>query len=194
MAPLKGLSFLVSSADNLSRSIWMYRVLQIPKSPISSYNYRTSFPFEIHGAFHHQKENKPDLDAFLSPLSSSIKSCKGIGISVANNLPKSTVFIRGGEEERQRGQVKIVDVATLGNLCVDVVLNVPSLPPASLDERKAYMERLADSRPDKVFLGFPFFFFFFLLLGFLGFKDDGFLVSISCFSLLGFFSGQFSNN
>lgn len=49
-----------------------------------------------------------------------------------------------------RGQIKTVDVAALGNLCVDVVLTVPSLPPAALDERKAYMERLSASPPDKV--------------------------------------------
>lgn len=50
--------------------------------------------------------------------------------------------------------VKDVDVATLGNLCVDIVLNVPNLPPASFEERKDYMERLSKSPPDKV--GFNF--------------------------------------
>ncbi|KAK6940719.1 Carbohydrate kinase PfkB [Dillenia turbinata] len=45
--------------------------------------------------------------------------------------------------------VKDVDVATLGNLCVDIVLNVPELPPATFDERKAYMEQLSASPPDK---------------------------------------------
>lgn len=47
--------------------------------------------------------------------------------------------------------VKDVDVATLGNLCVDIVLNVPNLPPASFEERKDYMERLSKSPPDKKF-------------------------------------------
>lgn len=42
------------------------------------------------------------------------------------------------------------DLATLGNLCVDIVLNVPCLPPANRDERKEYMEKLASSPPDKV--------------------------------------------
>lgn len=45
---------------------------------------------------------------------------------------------------------KDIDVATLGNLCVDIVLNVPSLPPENDDERQAYMERLSSSPPDKV--------------------------------------------
>lgn len=44
---------------------------------------------------------------------------------------------------------KDIDVATLGNLCVDIVLNVPSLPPENDDERQAYMERLSSSPPDK---------------------------------------------
>ncbi|MFS7975248.1 putative fructokinase [Helianthus anomalus] len=47
----------------------------------------------------------------------------------------------GGEKE--------VDVATLGNLCVDVVLSVDKLPPLGFDERKAYMEHLAKTPPDK---------------------------------------------
>ncbi|KAJ8497710.1 hypothetical protein OPV22_008262 [Ensete ventricosum] len=49
------------------------------------------------------------------------------------------------------GVQKNVDIATLGNLCVDVVLDVPSLPPASTAEHRAYMERLAASPPDKKF-------------------------------------------
>ncbi|XP_062080722.1 fructokinase-1 [Humulus lupulus] len=47
--------------------------------------------------------------------------------------------------------LKAVDVSTLGNLCVDVVLNVPTLPPANKEDRKAYMDRLAASEPDKRF-------------------------------------------
>ncbi|XP_014514473.1 fructokinase-1 [Vigna radiata var. radiata] len=44
---------------------------------------------------------------------------------------------------------KHVDVATLSNLCVDIVLNVPQLPPPSPVQRKAFMDRLAQSPPDK---------------------------------------------
>ncbi|KAK3148295.1 hypothetical protein QOZ80_3BG0293250 [Eleusine coracana subsp. coracana] len=61
-------------------------------------------------------------------------------------------------ESRRRGppregghEGKETDLATLGNLCVDVVLSVPQLPPAQHDERKAYMERLAASPPDQKF-------------------------------------------
>ncbi|KAF5784969.1 putative fructokinase [Helianthus annuus] len=47
------------------------------------------------------------------------------------------------------GGEKAVDVATLGNLCVDVVLSVDKLPPLGFDERKEYMEHLAKTPPDK---------------------------------------------
>ncbi|KAL2323474.1 hypothetical protein Fmac_027853 [Flemingia macrophylla] len=44
---------------------------------------------------------------------------------------------------------KHVDVATLSNLCVDIVLNVPHLPPPSPLPRKAFMDALAHSPPHK---------------------------------------------
>ncbi|OEL29585.1 hypothetical protein BAE44_0009395 [Dichanthelium oligosanthes] len=58
---------------------------------------------------------------------------------------------RGTSHEEGREEGKETDLATLGNLCVDVVLSVPQLPPAPRDERKAYMERLAASPPDQKF-------------------------------------------
>ena len=45
---------------------------------------------------------------------------------------------------------KPIDVATLGNLCVDIVLSVDELPPPSRGERKALMDELSISPPDKV--------------------------------------------
>jgi len=50
------------------------------------------------------------------------------------------------------GKSKEIDVATLGNLCVDIVLNVPELPPNDPALRKLYMDRLSASPPDKVSL------------------------------------------
>lgn len=44
---------------------------------------------------------------------------------------------------------KPIDVATLGNLCVDIVLSVQELPPPSRGERKALMDELSLSPPDK---------------------------------------------
>jgi hypothetical protein len=62
-----------------------------------------------------------------------------------NEARRRGVPQEGGEDGR-----KDTDLATLGNLCVDVVLSVPQLPPAQQEERKAYMERLAASPPDQV--------------------------------------------
>lgn len=45
---------------------------------------------------------------------------------------------------------KTVDVTTLGNLCVDIVLNVPQLPPETVAEKFRYMQRLVVSPPDEV--------------------------------------------
>nr|AWA45116.1 hypothetical protein SS47J13_000012 [Saccharum spontaneum] len=58
---------------------------------------------------------------------------------------------RGAPQEGGEDGRKDTDLATLGNLCVDVVLSVPQLPPAPREERKAYMERLAASPPDQKF-------------------------------------------
>ncbi|ESQ36239.1 hypothetical protein EUTSA_v10007491mg [Eutrema salsugineum] len=44
---------------------------------------------------------------------------------------------------------KPIDVATLGNLCVDIVLSVQELPPPSRGDRKALMDELSMSPPDK---------------------------------------------
>ncbi|KAG6480701.1 hypothetical protein ZIOFF_057286 [Zingiber officinale] len=57
----------------------------------------------------------------------------------------------GSETALRKVVPKRVDLATLGNLCVDIVLGVPSLPLAPKNERRAYMERLAASPPDKKF-------------------------------------------
>ncbi|XP_066384114.1 uncharacterized protein [Miscanthus floridulus] len=58
---------------------------------------------------------------------------------------------RGAPQDGGEGGMKDTDLSTLGNLCVDVVLSVPQLPPPPREERKAYMERLAASPPDQKF-------------------------------------------
>jgi hypothetical protein len=45
---------------------------------------------------------------------------------------------------------RTIDVTTLGNLCVDIVLNVNVLPPSSTPEKLSYMKDLASSPPDEV--------------------------------------------
>nr|XP_043636326.1 fructokinase-1 [Erigeron canadensis] len=62
----------------------------------------------------------------------------GVSISENHNSKKNSLL-----------NLKEFDVSTLGNLCVDVVLNVAKLPPDSVDERKDYMEQLSKSPPDK---------------------------------------------
>ncbi|CAL5353686.1 unnamed protein product [Camellia sinensis] len=100
----------------------------------------------------------PRLIHAIFPTVSSKKSSwifnrKGIEVSVPKHPPNSLCFNHNssdGERLRNLG-VKDIDVATLGNLCVDVVLNVPNLPPDSFEERKAYMDLLSKSPPDKKF-------------------------------------------
>lgn len=65
-------------------------------------------------------------------------------------VPKYSLSVAQGERLTSFGVDKEFDVATLGNLCVDIVLNVPELPPNSREERKAYMDELSQSPPDKV--------------------------------------------
>lgn len=64
-------------------------------------------------------------------------------------VPKYSYSVAEGERLGSVGVDKEFDVATLGNLCVDIVLNVPKLPPNSREERKAYMDELSKSPPDK---------------------------------------------
>lgn len=81
----------------------------------------------------------------------SILNCRGVETS----LPKQRLNFRSGslDDERPRnvGVAKEIDVATLGNLCVDIVLDVPELPPRPLDQRKAFLAELSKSPPDKRF-------------------------------------------
>jgi hypothetical protein len=77
-------------------------------------------------------------------------------VAVAFSGPIDESKRRGPPLEGGGKDGKETDLATLGNLCVDVVLNVPQLPPVQRDERKAYMERLAASPPDQVGLLIPY--------------------------------------
>ncbi|KAG8389249.1 hypothetical protein BUALT_Bualt02G0209200 [Buddleja alternifolia] len=83
----------------------------------------------------------------------SVLTCRGIEVSVPKQRPNSLSFGNGSVDDERINKsvvgVKDIDVATVGNLCVDIVLNVPKLPPKPLDERKAYMEELSKSPPDK---------------------------------------------
>ncbi|PIA45255.1 hypothetical protein AQUCO_01700648v1 [Aquilegia coerulea] len=67
----------------------------------------------------------------------------------SNSLSLSNDIVEEDGKATSRFIVKDADIATLGNLCVDVVLNVPSLPPNSFEDRRAYMDKLSASQPDK---------------------------------------------
>ncbi|KAG6724220.1 hypothetical protein I3842_03G247900 [Carya illinoinensis] len=87
----------------------------------------------------------------IPPTPRSVLSCRGVAIQVSP--PEHGSGSKNGvvqQDWKLRGVgVKDIDVATLGNLCVDIVLSVPKLPPKNLHDRKAYMDRLSASPPDK---------------------------------------------
>ncbi|KAJ7977289.1 fructokinase-1 [Quillaja saponaria] len=96
----------------------------------------------------------PSLHFIFPQNPHSVFMCKGVGISVPKRSSTSLGSVNNGigslpDWKLSSIGVKDVDVATLGNLCVDIVLNVPQLPPRSFVERKAYMENLSASPPDK---------------------------------------------
>lgn len=100
-----------------------------------------SFPIDVRTTLH-----LPPRRSVLPPATFAVGASASRQITASNGGVWDPVV--GGEA--RNGVRKSVDLATLGNLCVDIVLGVPSLPPASKKERRAYMERLAASPPDKV--------------------------------------------
>lgn len=83
-------------------------------------------------------------------LPCSILNCRGIEIPLPKLRPRLNSINNGSTKFTSiAATVKDVDIATLGNLCVDIVLSVPELPPKNLEQRKAYMEQLSKSPPDK---------------------------------------------
>ncbi|KDP21349.1 hypothetical protein JCGZ_21820 [Jatropha curcas] len=109
------------------------------------------YPFHAH-SLHSIFPQNPKLIFPLSPANNNRPqyafTCRGIQLSISNHCSTSLGPPQNGPFLRSFG-VKNIDVATLGNLCVDIVLNVPELPPRSPEARKAYMEQLSASPPDK---------------------------------------------
>ncbi|KAI7727523.1 hypothetical protein M8C21_003827 [Ambrosia artemisiifolia] len=111
-----------------------------PHVPTFSYGTRVSHPLFIHNP----RLRIPLLKTSCVVKGSHVKvGCRSNGVEVNVKDNKCCVFSNGFVGE------KVVDVATLGNLCVDVVLSVPKLPPLGFDDRKEYMEQLAKTPPDK---------------------------------------------
>lgn len=122
----------------------------MPLLPLPSTTKTLNFPspFYLHHVSSFQSKSKPKFQ--FHPIISLNLACKGLTLAVSSSSPPDTKLRSVGS--------KNIDVATMGNLCLDIVLNVPQLPPLSVHERKAFMDRLASSPPPKVsyFLSFPF--------------------------------------
>ncbi|KAG4133038.1 hypothetical protein ERO13_D08G070250v2 [Gossypium hirsutum] len=99
-------------------------------TPIPS---RLLFAFSLH----------PNKTITKSPYSAF--SCRGFHTPLLNH-PSSSFH---SSNATKPAAVKTVDVATLGNLCVDIVLNVPKLPLLPQILARPYMEQLSSSPPDK---------------------------------------------
>lgn len=72
------------------------------------------------------------------------------GSDYSDDLPRKSYLDNAVAGHDAPGK-RIIDVTTLGNLCVDIVLKVPSLPPSSFQEKLAYMQKLSESSPDEKF-------------------------------------------
>ena len=60
-----------------------------------------------------------------------------------------------GDGEDGQGEVageSVVDMVTLGNMCVDVFLDVEELPPEEREAKLRYMQKLVEALPDEVLL------------------------------------------
>ncbi|XP_015891400.3 fructokinase-1 [Ziziphus jujuba] len=119
------------------------------KSPIPNHG-----PLSPHLISHQNPSLKLSFFPPVCRAHSIFNRANGVEISVPKHGPNSnsnsSSFKGSVQDWTSRSPVlKNVDVATLGNLCVDIVLKVPKLPPAKLEDRKAYMDRLAASPPDK---------------------------------------------
>ena len=108
------------------------------------------YPFHYHdGAEIVPRQNPRPRRSIFPPIPGFIK-CKGIQVCPAKRESSSNGVVGVGDWKSKEKE-KEIDVATLGNLCVDIVLNVPELPPKNPAHRKPYMDRLSASPPDKVF-------------------------------------------
>ncbi|WCJ21659.1 pfkB-like carbohydrate kinase family protein [Euphorbia peplus] len=107
-----------------------------------------------HSSFNPNPNPNPKLTLpSSSPLSFRLRpqsafTCTGIHLSHHSSIVPEIAHHAHHWKLRSLA-LKNTDVATLGNLCVDIVLNVPQLPPRSPDARKAYMDHLSASPPDK---------------------------------------------
>ncbi|GAB2298306.1 hypothetical protein Dimus_032374 [Dionaea muscipula] len=135
------------------------RNLTAPPKPLKTSNASPPLHYSI------PLNEDPIRLAFPTNLSKTQKirviNCKGFQVSALNHRSESPDFGNGfpgtgrlkdfetKDIELKNFETKDIDIVTLGNLCVDIVLNVPQLPPTPIHERKAYMEQISSSLPDK---------------------------------------------
>ncbi|XP_050366741.1 fructokinase-1 [Argentina anserina] len=109
------------------------------KPPIPYYYYNHAPSLKFHSIFLHNNNPRLIRPHLIFPP---------IHLTISSSTTTSAA-LNGSSLHPKTPAVKPIDVATLGNLCVDIVLSVPQLPPPDADRRKAYMDRLSASPPDK---------------------------------------------
>ncbi|CAB4321896.1 unnamed protein product [Prunus armeniaca] len=131
----------------------MHRFTITLKSPIPYHAPSSqSHPIFPHNPRLTQSQSYPILAPICTRAHSVFNSTRGLDISAPKHTSNSNSNAINGSVHDLKSKsvgVKDIDVATLGNLCVDIVLNVPKLPPPDVHDRKAYMDRLSASPPDK---------------------------------------------
>ncbi|CAK9149150.1 unnamed protein product [Ilex paraguariensis] len=135
-----------SMVDTLLLNLVHGKALQAPGRAISVVVSQLKNPRLFHTIF-------PDVLKYSQRKHFSIFSCREVEFSVPKRCLNSLSLADNGfvDDERLRSSVVMtnLDVATLRNLCVDIVLNVPKLPPKLFQEWLAYMEELSKSLLDK---------------------------------------------
>ncbi|CAI9107686.1 OLC1v1007100C1 [Oldenlandia corymbosa var. corymbosa] len=155
---------VVNRLDELAKQNWGMHLLQYHHPAAVLFKSSASTPAPRNGLFHPYPETSPQNPRdsgfhFPRPRKThrhySVLNCWGNETHIPKWPVHAVSFCNGsvvddGEEcVRNVGVSKDVDVATLGNLCVDIVLNVPKLPPKPTDQRKAYLDELSKTPPPK---------------------------------------------
>ncbi|KAK4783754.1 hypothetical protein SAY86_018122 [Trapa natans] len=118
------------------------------KSPVPSLPYLRS---SVSGLLLNPPVSSPNRSLWFSIFIGS-NAGAFVSLSKHNHRRDSCCFCSSSSRNGYNGAVvKDIDIATLGNLCVDIVLGVPQLPPAAPEDRKSYMEQLSSCPPDKKF-------------------------------------------
>ncbi|VFQ91209.1 unnamed protein product [Cuscuta campestris] len=108
--------------------------------------YREVTSLPSHGTFPRRNPRLPAIPNIFRTRR-PIPNFRGIELPESPTLRISNCT--AAERRLRVAGIKDIDIATFGNLCVDIVLNVPELPPEPPDQLKAYMDELSKTPPDK---------------------------------------------